>query len=216
MIHTYRCDGSLYKSLEGHHCIHEGKESWIFFLPPLQAQRIKELDQNPSDYGRFPRRRRCATLTTKHPTFWFFWKDHWFNVLLTLLPNNKYSLYLRIATPPIIEEKALKYIELDLALTLNSEKGLELLHNDEYQFNSQKMRYTPNLKREVSRVIREVFYLLKNNWFEKLVEESWIDSLWDKVLDTTGKSKSYYFKDSRSDDKDEEYSERGIEVGELD
>ncbi|RAO95102.1 DUF402 domain-containing protein [Mycoplasma wenyonii] len=211
MIHTYRCDGSLYKSIEGHHCIFESTNSWVFFLPPLKAQQIKELEQSQYDTSRFPKRKRCSTLTNKYPTFWFFWKEHWFNVLLTLLPDNNYNLLLKIATPPLIEEKALKYIELDLALTLNNEKEINLLYNDNYQFNSQKMRYTPNLKKEVSKIIRQVFQLLKKNWFDKLVEEKQINSLWEKVLVSTGKEKSEFYSNTERD----ENSNLGIEVGEI-
>lgn len=201
--------------MEGYHCIFESSNCWVFFLPPLKTQQIKELENSQYETGKFPKRKRCSTLTNRYPAFWFFWKEHWFNVLLTLLPDNKYSLLLRIATPPLVEEKALKYIELDLAMTLNNEKELNLLYNDNYQLNAQKMRYTPNLKKEVSKVIRQVFQLLRNNWFDKLIEDSWIDSLWEKVLASTGKYKSEFYKDIRSDEKDEEYSELGIEIGEI-
>ncbi|AHC40020.1 RNAase [Mycoplasma ovis str. Michigan] len=214
-MHIHRCDGSLCKSVEGHHCIYESSDFWIFFLPPLIAQQIKELDIPQSNSGKFTRKRKFSMVTNRYPTFWFFWKDHWFNISLTLLPENKHNLLLRISTPPLIEEKAFKYIELDLALSLNSEKGIEFLYNNDYQTNSQKMKYNPQLKKEISKIIREIFQLLKSNWFSKLTEESWINFLWEKVLISTGQSKSEFYREVNSDKKDEEFSDLGVEIGEI-
>lgn len=52
---------------------------------------------------------------TKEPTIIFFYKNNWFNVLAQLKKNGLFY-YCNIATPYVIDEGALKYIDYDLDL----------------------------------------------------------------------------------------------------
>ncbi|AFO51869.1 hypothetical protein MHLP_01445 [Candidatus Mycoplasma haematolamae str. Purdue] len=201
-IHAYKHDGNLYKSIEKHICIYESTKCWIFFLPPYQTELVKEVTSAPSQGtgDRSSRMRSYSQCTNEHPVFWFFWKDHWFNILLTLKPSSK-QLYLSISTPPLLEEKAFKYLDFDLDLRVDNSSGnLELLNSDEYVFNCTKMRYSDNLKKEVSKTIREVFTLLKGDFFKRLTSDEKLEELWKKVTEVTGKSKEEFLSKKLSEE----------------
>ncbi|ADX98041.1 DUF402 domain-containing protein [Mycoplasma suis] len=192
MIHAHKLDHSLCKSIENHYLIYEDSSMWVFFLPPFQTEFLTETEvEIPSRKNKDVniKVKRYVSSTNNLPIFWFFWKDHWFNVLVTLHPEDKYSIYLNIATPPLVEEKAFKFIDFELDLRLTSEGELNLLNSDIYETQSQRFKYSDNLKKEVSKTMRKIFILLKEGWFQKLVSKENIDSLWNRVTSTLGKEK---------------------------
>lgn len=81
---------------------------------------------------------------TNEPAVLFFYKKHWFNVIGQL---KKYGLfyYCNIASPYIIEDKTIKYIDYDLDLRVFPDGGFRILDRNEYNYHKKKMRYPDKL-----------------------------------------------------------------------
>ena len=94
---------------------------------------------------------------TNEPAVLFFYKKHWFNVIGQL---KKYGLfyYCNIASPYIIEDKIIKYIDYDLDLRVFPDGGFRILDRNEYNYHKKIMKY-PN---EIDQIVKkELSYLIE-------------------------------------------------------
>ena len=86
----------------------------------------------------------------------FFYKKRWFNVIAQL---KKYGLfyYCNIATPYLIENNVIKYIDYDLDLRVFPDGGFRVLDRNEYNYHRKIMHYPQELhiilKSELSSLI---------------------------------------------------------------
>ena len=93
---------------------------------------------------------------TKETAIIFFYKKRWFNVLAQL---KKYGLfyYCNIASPFIIDENIIKYIDYDLDLRVFPDRSFKILDKNEYKYHSKLMHYPKEidkiLKYELSNLI---------------------------------------------------------------
>lgn len=93
---------------------------------------------------------------TKETAIIFFYKKRWFNVLAQL---KKYGLfyYCNIASPFIIDENIIKYIDYDLDLRVFPDGSFKILDKNEYKYHSKLMHYPKEidkiLKYELSNLI---------------------------------------------------------------
>lgn len=86
----------------------------------------------------------------------YFYKKRWFNVIAQLKKKGLFY-YCNIATPYLIDEKIIKYIDYDLDLRVFPDGGYRVLDQNEYKYHRRIMNY-PNeidliLKRELSELI---------------------------------------------------------------
>lgn len=81
---------------------------------------------------------------TKEPAILFFYKKRWFNVIGQL---KKYGLfyYCNIATPYLIENGIIKYIDYDLDLRVFPDGGFRVLDRNEYDYHRKIMHYPHEL-----------------------------------------------------------------------
>lgn len=93
---------------------------------------------------------------TKEPAILFFYKKRWFNVIGQL---KKYGLfyYCNIATPYLVEDNIIKYIDYDLDLRVFPDGGFKVLDKNEYNYHKKLMHYPKELdiilKKELSSLI---------------------------------------------------------------
>ena len=93
---------------------------------------------------------------TKETAIIFFYKKRWFNVLAQL---KKYGLfyYCNVASPFIIDENIIKYIDYDLDLRVFPDGSFKILDKNEYKYHSKLMHYPKEideiLKYELSNLI---------------------------------------------------------------
>ena len=80
------------------------------------------------------------TYKTKELAIIFFYKDSWFNIIAQL---KKFGLfyYCNIATPYVIDENIIKYIDYDLDLRVFPDGGYKVLDKNEYNYHKKKMNY---------------------------------------------------------------------------
>ncbi len=90
--------------------------------------------------------------------FWFFPKDKWFNILVTVNTDKSLSFYINIASPYIFEEEAVKYIDFDLDIKIYPTKEYKLLDENEFLLHKEEFKYGNKL----SRIIEEQAAMLNN------------------------------------------------------
>ncbi len=85
-----------------------------------------------------------VTWRTKEPAILYFYKNHWFNVIGQLKKNGIYY-YCNIASPYVIDEKTIKYIDYDLDLRVFPDGAFKVLDRGEYNYHKVKMHYSEKL-----------------------------------------------------------------------
>ena len=99
------------------------------------------------------------TWRTKEPAIMFFFKHSWYNVIGQLKYDGIYY-YCNLASPYVIEDKTIKYIDYDLDLRVFPDGAFKILDRGEYKYHKNKMNY-PNeidviLKNDLSKLINIV------------------------------------------------------------
>lgn len=81
---------------------------------------------------------------TKEPAIMYFFKNEWYNVIAQLKKDGIYY-YCNIATPYIIEEDTIKYIDYDLDLRIFPTGEYKILDRMEYKYHKKLMNYSDDL-----------------------------------------------------------------------
>lgn len=99
---------------------------------------------------------------TKEPSIMYFFKDEWFNIIAQL---KKDGLYFKcnIASPFIIEEGALKWIDYDLDLRIFPSGEYKILDQMEYKYHKKIMSYNDNLDYIVNHALERLIELYNKN-----------------------------------------------------
>lgn len=102
------------------------------------------------------------TWKTKEPAIMYFFKNEWFNVI-TQLKKDGITYYCNIATPFIIEEGVIKYIDYDLDLRIFSNGSYKILDKMEYKYHKRIMNYSDDLDYVVNHAMDELLATYKND-----------------------------------------------------
>ena len=99
---------------------------------------------------------------TKEPAILFFYKKRWFNIIGQL---KKYGLffYCNIATPFLIDDKIIKYIDYDLDLRVFPDGAFKVLDRNEYNYHKKIMKYPRDINYIIKRELTSLIEMKKNN-----------------------------------------------------
>lgn len=93
---------------------------------------------------------------TREPAVMFFFKDRWFNIIGQLKDYGIY-FYCNIATPALIDNRVIKYIDYDLDLRVFPDGSFKVLDRGEYKYHKKLMNYPETidkiLKTELTNLI---------------------------------------------------------------
>ena len=81
---------------------------------------------------------------TNEPAILFFYKDKWFNIIGQLKKQGLFY-YCNIATPYLIEDNIIKYIDYDLDLRVFPDGAFRVLDRNEYNYHRKLMNYPKEL-----------------------------------------------------------------------
>lgn len=81
---------------------------------------------------------------TKEPAIIFFYKNSWFNIIAQFKEFGLFY-YCNIASPYIIDEDTIKYIDYDLDLRVFPDGGYRILDKNEYKYHKKIMNYSKEL-----------------------------------------------------------------------
>jgi len=107
---------------------------------------------------------------TKEPAIMYFFKNEWFNVI-TQLKKDGTTYYCNIATPFIIEDNTIKYIDYDLDLRIFPNGNYKILDKMEYKYHKRIMHYTEDLDYVINQAMNELIEMYKSGE-TKIFDES--------------------------------------------
>lgn len=127
-IHSYKHDGKIHRAWD-EAVILEVKEEYIVF----GNNKTKVTEKNGSIWR------------TKEPAIMYFFKDKWYNIIAQLKKDGVY-FYCNIASPYIIEDNTIKYIDYDLDLRVFANGEYKILDESEYAYHKKLMEYSQELE----------------------------------------------------------------------
>lgn len=92
---------------------------------------------------------------TKELAIIFFYKKHWFNCIAQLKNFGLYY-YCNMATPYIVDENVIKYIDYDLDLRVYPDGCYKILDHNEYNYHKKKMKYPKEIDRIIKKELKEL------------------------------------------------------------
>ena len=102
------------------------------------------------------------TWRTKEPAIMYYFKNEWYNIICQLKKDGIYY-YCNIATPFIIEENTIKYIDYDLDLRIFPNKEYRILDKMEYKYHQKIMNYSKELDKAIKNGLSKLIFEYKNN-----------------------------------------------------
>ena len=98
---------------------------------------------------------------TKEPAVMYYFRNRWYNVIAQLKKEG-ISYYCNIASPFILEENTVKYIDYDLDLRIFPDGEYKVLDRLEYQYHQKLMSYSNSLKEAIENGLSELIALYKS------------------------------------------------------
>ena len=144
-IHSYKHDSKIHRSWDEATYLNEDEEYMIF-----------------GNYKTLVIESDGRTWHTKEPAIMFFSKKHWFNIIGQLKKTGIYY-YCNIASPFIIEENTIKYIDYDLDLRVFPDVSFKVLDRGEYNYHKKIMNYSD----DIDKILKQELTILINKVREK-------------------------------------------------
>lgn len=98
-----------------------------------------------------------TTWRTKEPAIMYYFKDKWYNIISQMKKDGIYY-YCNIASPYIIEEDTIKYIDYDLDLRIFPKGDYKILDKLEYQYHKKKMNYSDDLDKVINNAMSDLIH----------------------------------------------------------
>ncbi|MFW5794927.1 MAG: DUF402 domain-containing protein, partial [Bacillota bacterium] len=127
IIHSYKHDKTLHRIWKNETIIDNNKNCIV-----VANKRTRVIESN----GRY--------WHTREPSVSFFFKDHWYNII-AILKRKKITFYCNLASPVLVDEEAIKYIDYDLDLRVDSDFSYKVVDIYEFKTHSKKMDYSDRL-----------------------------------------------------------------------
>ena len=127
IIQSYKHDGSIHRSWDEAVLLDETDDYLVF---GNNKTKVTESD------GR--------SWNTKEEAILYFYKNNWFNIIGQLKKDGIYY-YCNIASPFIVEDGAIKYIDYDLDLRVFPNGNFKVLDKGEYKYHKTRMNYPDDL-----------------------------------------------------------------------
>ena len=99
---------------------------------------------------------------TKEPAIMYFFKDKWYNIIAQLKKDGIYY-YCNIASPFVIEQNTIKYIDYDLDLRIFPNGSYKILDRLEYKYHKRIMKYSKELDIVINNALSELIEFYKSN-----------------------------------------------------
>lgn len=144
-IHSYKHNGKIHRSWDEAILIEINNDYLVF---SNEKTKVIEAD------GR--------TWRTKEPAILYFFYNKWFNIIGQYKKKGIYY-YCNIASPLIIEENTIKYIDYDLDLRVFPDGSFKVLDRREYKYHKILMKYSDSLDFILKSELTELIKMLKKH-----------------------------------------------------
>ena len=155
-IHSYKHDGTIHRSWD-EAILLEINEDYLIFGNDRTL--VQESD------GR--------TWKTKEPAILYFFKNRWFNIISQNKSDGIYY-YCNMASPYIIEDNTIKYIDYDLDLRVFADGSYKVLDKSEYKYHKGVMNYPKEIDRILNEELKDLIRMAKDKevaFNKEIIEE---------------------------------------------
>lgn len=101
---------------------------------------------------------------TNEPAILFFYKKNWFNIIGQLKKHGLYY-YCNVASPYILENGIIKYIDYDLDLRVFNDGAFKILDRNEYNYHKKLMNYPEDINYIIKKELSSLIEMKKANEF---------------------------------------------------
>lgn len=147
-IHCYKHDGTIHRICD-EATVLEITDDWL-----VCANNRTEISEN--EHNRFHK------YHTREPAILFFYKNEWFNVIGQIKEKGLYY-YCNVASPYIIDDGLIKYIDYDLDLRVYPDGSFKVLDRNEYRYHKKKMNYSDELEKVIQYELSKLIEFKKAN-----------------------------------------------------
>jgi hypothetical protein len=146
-VHCYKHDGTLHRVCE---------EATVLDITDemLVCANYKTAISEKDGHSKYHKYR------TKEAAILFFYKNEWFNIIGQMKDRGLY-FYCNIASPYIIDDGLIKYIDYDLDLRVFPNGAFKVLDRNEYRFHKKKMNYSADLEKVIEYELSKLINLKK-------------------------------------------------------
>ena len=162
-IHSYKHDGKIHRTWD-EAVLLEIHDDYLIF----GNNRTKVIESD----GRFWR--------TKEPAILYFYKDKWYNIIGQIKKDGIYY-YCNIASPYIMSEETIKYIDYDLDLRVFPNGSFKVLDKGEYKYHKELMNYSDDLDIVLRDELTNLIDVARNK--EVPFNEGTIEKYYEKYLE---------------------------------
>ena len=164
-IHWYKHNGHLHRQWDEAVLLEKNKDYMVF-----GNNRTTVVDSDGQVWN------------TKEPAILFFFNNRWFNIIGQLKDYGIY-FYCNIATPFLIDENVIKYIDYDLDLRVFPNGSFKVLDRMEYKFHKRQMHYSNRLDFILRYELGNLIELVRNKDFP--FDKNTIERYYQKYLSLT-------------------------------
>lgn len=164
-IHCYKHNGHLHRQWDEAVLLEKNKDYMVF-----GNNRTTVVDSDGQVWN------------TKEPAILFFFNNRWFNIIGQLKDYGIY-FYCNIATPFLIDENVIKYIDYDLDLRVFPNGSFKVLDRMEYKFHKRQMHYSNRLDFILRYELGNLIELVRNKDFP--FDKNTIERYYQKYLSLT-------------------------------
>ena len=96
----------------------------------------------------------------------YYWPERWYNVFRFHEPDGRFrNYYCNISMPPTFEDGVLDYVDLDIDVVVWEDLRYDVLDRDDFERNSSKYGYSPELIQKVHDSLDELTAEIANRQF---------------------------------------------------
>jgi uncharacterized protein len=96
----------------------------------------------------------------REPAITIFFKDAWFNIIAMLRPTGVHY-YVNIASPFVLQQENITYIDFDLDVAMNPSNIIKILDEGEYLRHQESMNYSKDLDLQIKKSLNEVLEMCR-------------------------------------------------------
>jgi len=97
-----------------------------------------------------------AVFTIHNTSIEYFSLKEWFTVAMAMEEGKMISAYCNVAKPSVFIDGEISFIDLDIDLIWEKDKGWKVVDEEEFEENSVKYQYPPELKEEAKHALEKL------------------------------------------------------------
>ena len=96
----------------------------------------------------------------------FYWVDRWYNVFRFLNSDGETRLfYCNINSPPVLADRILTYVDLDIDVLVQPDLSYRVLDRDEFEVNAARYGYSDEVRTKVREALAELIEMIQSQQF---------------------------------------------------